>query len=176
MHDYSQYLDSPEGGELAQLMELGNELGLASEEVARADVALKRAKAREYDLAVNTIPELMRKIGVKDFTTTNGKRIELGELLAASISEANREAAHRWLEDHGEGGMIKREITVAFNKDQEAAAKELEAKLRDSYPGVKTKEAVHHSTLKAWVAKRLAKGEEVPAAISVERVDCAKIK
>ena len=175
-HDYSAHQPTPEGGDLATLSKLAQELRAAQRAAESQELELKRAYARVTYLSTETIPELMAELGMKKFETTSGLKIELVKKVHASITQTNLTAAHSWLEENGHGGMIKREIVVAFNREQEEEAKELQDQLRGEYPGVKSKEAVHNSTLKAWVKNRLKAGEHVPDSISHHEIDVATIK
>ena len=175
-HDYSAHQPTPEGGDLATLSKLATDLRTAQRAAEAQELELKRCQARVAYLSRESIPELMEKLGMKNFETTSGLKIKLDKEIHVHISEVNRVAAHIWLEENGHGGMIKREIVVAFNREQEEEAKELQNKLRGEYPGVKAKEAVHNSTLKAWVKNRMKVGETIPDSISHHGIDVATIK
>lgn len=177
MHDYSGYVEAPTGGELAELAGLADELQRAQKVADDLELELKRAVTKVAYLAEDRIPELMSRLGLTDFKTRSGLKIETAEKVFANISEQNREAAFAWMDQNGHGGMIKREIGVAFNRDQQDAARALQEKLRDDgYPGVREKCAIHPSTLRAWARKRLKAGEEIPDSVSIERKLVAKVK
>jgi hypothetical protein len=68
----------------------------------------------------------------------------------------------QWLDDHGHGGIIKRNITVGFNRDQEGDASVLQDELSDRFENVKADRKVEPSTLRAFIADQLEAGAAVP--------------
>lgn len=163
--------------DLNQLAELGEELHRRERAVLEAEANLKKAQKALQDIAEIQIPEAMEDLGLAHFRTTSGFEIELEKHYHASITKENQTEAHRWLDEHGHGGMIKRNVLVAFNRDQETAARKLLADLRAAgYPGVKEEASVHSSTLRAWVKNRTEAGEEVPPSITTHIVTVATVK
>lgn len=105
---------------------------------------------------------LMEELKLAEFTTANGVKVTMDEIIEAGISEERRYEAHKWLDDNGHGGMIKRQIGVDFNKGQETEAQQLMVELNKKYPAVTEKKTVHHSTLKAWCREMLKEGKNFP--------------
>jgi len=58
--------------------------------------------------------------------------------------------------------LIKRNISVAFSRDQEVIAHELEAQLGARFENVRTDRKVEPSTLRSWIGEQLEAGAEVP--------------
>lgn len=84
--------------------------------------------------------------------------------IAASWSEERRQAAFAWLDGHGAGDLIKTEITVTFPREERERAAAFAADVRDLCPmaAVEISEAVHHSTLTAWLKECVQAGTELP--------------
>lgn len=160
---------------LRRLTDLAVRLAAAEAEVNIFERQLKEAQRRVQDLAEGQIPELMDDLGLKDFTTTDGFHLVVKEHVHASITEENKARAFKWFDEHGCGGMVKRSVEVAFNRDQEAEAERLREELEGRFPGTRQNMNVHPSTLRAWVKSRLEEGEEVPDSISVHTVCKAEI-
>lgn len=160
--DYGDYVDKPEGDGLAELRRLADELEQAQERVAEAEAALKAAQQTAKHLAEEVLPGKMAEVGLEMFKTPSGFTLEIKEQVFAHIAKARAAAAYRWLEENGHGGMIKRHVLVAFNKDQEEAASKLHANLQLEFSGVTQKLQVNAGTLKAWAKRMLEAGEEVP--------------
>ncbi len=178
MDDFSYPVDvSPDEakGDLARLSKLADDLKAAQAEVARIESTLKAAQKRVQDLEEIQIPELMEGLGIESFRTSSGFEIEIAKNVHVSITNENKPAAFRWLDEHGHGGMIKRSVVVAFNRDQEDDAKALQDDLAKKFPGVRQDLNVHPSTLKAWATRRLEEGEELPESITVHVVKAAKV-
>ena len=158
---------------IQRLAQLAEELFDAQQTAKKAEEALARAQAEVQRLEEQEIPALMDDLGMERFTTASGFSVSVEPSVHASISEANREAAIRWLEEHGEGGMVRRDLILGFNAEEEDQI----ARLRNEveYPS-KIVRNVHPSTLRAWVRRRLEEGEEVPNTISTHVVRKAVIK
>jgi len=162
---------------LERLSRLADDLAAKKRVVLQIEADLKRAQKDVQDLEEGTIPAVMDELGMKMFTTTSGFQISIEESNHPSILVENRDKTFRWFEAHGHGGMIKRAVTVAFNREQSAMAKDLQAELMGrGYPGVKSDESVHPSTLRSWVNHRLEAGEEIPETINIQTVRVAKIE
>lgn len=176
MHDYSDYTETPKNETARELSKLVIQYNDAVRQAEQAELDLKRARSKLAYLEEEKIPEALEALGTDLYRDpVSGLTIKIEPKIFASISQANQAAAYKWLDDNGHGGMIKRNIVVAFNRDQEKEAKELQGELRKEYPGVKEDCSVHNSTLRAWVKKQLKKGTELPDSISVERRPTAKI-
>lgn len=148
---------------LGQLSTLAGDLQTAQDEVAKIESDLAIAKSTVVQLSEETIPELMSEIGMTEFRTEGGFAITVERKVFASIPKYRMGEAVDWLDDNDEGGMVKRKVIVAFNRDQEEAATALAKKLGGTYPaGVEQVYSVHSSTLRAWARKRVEAGKETP--------------
>jgi hypothetical protein len=123
---------------------------------------LKLEQEALRDLTWTKIPNLMDEMGVEEIKTPDGIKVKVKEEIEAGISAERRQLAHKWLEENGHSGLIKREISVSFNRDQSEQAAELVNELQGRFAGVSQDSKVHHATLKAWVKEMLAKGNELP--------------
>lgn len=108
------------------------------------------------------IPNCCDDMGLKEFTTQDGQKVAIKDEIQASITEERKQAALKWLDDNGHGGLVKRKIEVAFNKDQQKEAEDLLAELGGRFAGLSESKGVHPSTLKAFVREMVAKGEYLP--------------
>lgn len=170
--DYSAYeadarAVSEIGGEniLAQITRTARDLKEAQDDVTRAEEALKAAQQRERVLRENTLPELMKEAGQEKLRTSDGWDIELTETLRASIPAANKGEAFKWLEEHGQAAIIKRQIDLAFGKDEgEKADRALSLILNAGFHPT-DKQSVHPQTLAATIRELTEKGVDVPMAL-----------
>lgn len=179
MPDYAEFqTQDPEecGDSLSKISMLADELLRTQEAAEELEKHLAAVRARADQISQVLIPELMQECGLQSFKTTSGSKIELHDDVFASITEENKDAAFDWLDQNGHGGMIKRKVEVMFNRDQQEAARKLEADLRKEFPNVTEKGDIHAQTLKAWVRNRLKAGEKIPQAISYFQKKVAKIK
>jgi len=156
----------PKEDAFAKLNELVVRLTQAEIDVANAQKALKTAQEQLRQLDEFDIPAYMDELGLSDFTTKAGVKIEVKSTIRASIGKRKAEA-YAWLLKNNHSGLIKRTVMVAFNaaegKSAEALLKELVE--RNLGAGAKQEMKVEAASLTAWARRQLKDGHEVPADI-----------
>jgi len=164
--------------ELQRIVQLANLLQQQKREVDDRKRALEEATAAMRRTEMEDLPELMHEVGLLSVKLEDGSVVELTDEIDCGISEANREEAHRWLVDHGFGGLIKTEVTVTFGRGEHDEAEEFgEQVARDTGHTPEIIERVHPSTLRSFVKEQLEKGAAVPFDIfGVRPYSKAKIK
>jgi hypothetical protein len=166
---------------MEQLTDLAEELVDLDLEVRRKEEELAAAKKRANFMAAERIPKLIEEFGYVipaeglKIPTRRGFSIVVKEEVHGGCSKVNMPALIAWLDANGESGMVKRQLSLAFNREQSDQALELEARLRPEYPMVESKETVNTNTLKAWVRRRLEAGENLPDVVTFEIVRKAKV-
>jgi hypothetical protein len=150
---------------LEELVKIGEEL-----EQLKAKADEVAAKLDSYNdeirrLETETLPDGLKNLGIKTITLSSGAKIALIDIISASITDENRVAAHDWLRTHDHGDIIKNNVIVSFGKGEDHYAEKLVEyliKIRDEdhirFGDLVQKEAVHPSTLKAFVKEQLSKG------------------
>src|SRR6185312_4880719 len=105
--------EAPTGQSLAAVSHLVEQIKGAEQELEAvgADLAKKQEGLRILTLQLS---KLMEELKLKEFTTTSNRKVVMAEEIDCGISEQNKPAAYKWLEDNGHGGIIKRNIGVAF--------------------------------------------------------------
>jgi hypothetical protein len=174
--DYSQFIE-PKADEdaLARLSKLVDELDRTERRILELQAETEKAGARRKKLAEEDIPELMQSVGQEVLRVPSGATVQLKKVVHASILDQNKPAAFRWFEENGHGDMIKRNVIVAFNREQEAEAKTCVEDLKKKYPQVQVKRDIHWMTLNSWVRSRLSEGKEVPALVATHDATVAEI-
>jgi hypothetical protein len=155
-------IEKPGEAAHAQLDTLVMQLEQAEQDVTVAEAALKQAQERHRDICERQIPELMDEMGLVEFKNRNGLHVKIERKIRASIPAALRPAAYAWLENNGFGGMLKRTVSVAFNREEQDAARLLVGELEGKFAGVKEDCKVEPSTLSAFVREQLEQGSELP--------------
>lgn len=165
---------------LAQLTALAERYVAYEVEVEAAENALKEAKARMTALREEDIPALMTELGVNLIKLEDGTKVEVKDEVYCGISEANKEPAFAWLEEHEFGGIIKTSIALQFGKDELETAMAAFEKIRELGYEAQIARSVHASTLKAFVKEQLEKAAELPlelfGARSVKQAKFTKVK
>jgi hypothetical protein len=144
---------------LAALSSLADDYREAENKVARLEKELKEAKAALQLIAERHLPDLMEELDINDFSTGSGLKITMGESISAKPRADRRAALYKYLEDHGEGGMIKRTVEFAFGVNKEDEAQEF---LKSAGRPGKFVKKVEPSTLSAYVRAQLEEGTELP--------------
>lgn len=150
------------GDLLTRISNVVDELVAAREDVKRAEDVLKVAQQHVNTLEQYTLPELMREAKQEKLRTLSGYDVELGEVLRASIPPANLPQAIMWLSANGHGAIVKREIKLAFGKDEDQKAAEAFDLVVNAGFLPDDKQSVHTQTLAAAVREMIAEGKDVP--------------
>ena len=127
--------------------------------IGNAEENLKRLKEKYRELSENQIPDKLMQLGVSDIKLNDGSRISAEPFYSARITAEKLETAHEWLRENGHGDMIKNTLTLTFGQGEDEIAKELAEKLFSEGHTPKQKEAVHPSSLRAFVKERIELGD-----------------
>ena len=124
--------------------------------------SIKQKKKDIELLSGEVIPTMLSEMGLSYLKLQDGSSIEVKTNYSATITQANKENAFKWLRENGLGDIIKNEISVSFgrNEDNKAADYAELAKGHGLEPQQKLK--VEPMTLKALVRERIEAGKEMP--------------
>lgn len=173
--EFASSAPSPEA--LDNLSKAASQLEVIETRLEQLEQELSKAKEMARNLTHTVIPSLMDDVGMSSFELTNGRKITIQEAVTCSVPVANRTAAWNWLEEQGHGGLVKRNVTVAFSCDQEEEAAALASELNDQFSSVKMDKKVEPSTLKAFVRRELKEGTNFPMQMfGAQQFRFAKIK
>jgi hypothetical protein len=135
----------------------------AIQKALEADEEQIKQKKKHLDyLSGEVIPTMLSEMGLSFLKLADGSSIEVKTNYSATITQAKKEEAFKWLRENGLGDIIKNEISVSFgrNEDNKAADYAELAKGRGFQPTQKLK--VEPMTLKALVRERIEAGKEMP--------------
>lgn len=163
---------------LDQLTILSKMLIDAGEKKDQAELDLKKAKENERRLREEAIPLLMFELGLKSIGLDDGTVIQTDQAVFASITEAKKAAAFKWLEENKFSGLIKTQVEINFSRGDHELAKKWHHFLKESKNlDADLQESVHPQTLKAFVKEQIQAGNPVPMDLfGVMVVDTTKIK
>lgn len=146
-------------------------------EINDLEESLKQVKEKLTKVSTVLLPEAMEQYGMEEFKLTSGEKIKIDPVIGATISKANQTQAFKWLEDNGLSDIIKTAVTVELTHSEGEKIKELQNILNEKGFIIKTKTAVHASTLKATVKELIEKKASFPKPLfSVYEGKTAKIK
>lgn len=152
---------------LKTISELVSQAIAAEKELAAAEEVRKIKSDAVKRLLEDLIPSAMERAGMEKFTTTDGFSVKIKKDLSHSLSADRREAGMEWLEANGQGGIIKREITLSFAKGQEVLAAKVAEEIKNGHPEVpvSSERNVASMTLKSVLKGMMEKGVAVPVDI-----------
>jgi len=132
--------------------------------VAALEEQMKEAKANVVHLGEKILPDLMDTAEMTSFTTKEGIVVTVSERIRATIPAKTQKDALDWLIDNNENGIIKRQFTIEFGRDDNQWADKFErdmAQRKKALP-CKRKSSVHPQTLAKTITTMLADGVDVP--------------
>jgi len=153
--------DAPDDKDLKQVATLAQDHIALEKDITNLEVELAAKKLALKTLREVTLPLAMTELGMTEFKLVGGGMVQVKDLVAAAITEANKPAAHAWLNDNGHGDLIKRTITITFNRDEAAWAAKFLRDLSQRKKPVRAelKETVNYQTLGAFVREQIAQAK-----------------
>jgi hypothetical protein len=148
--------------QLSTIIALSRQQAKLQAEVTRAEETLRTAKDALKHNAEIALPNALRNANLDALPLGEGWMVRLKTTLAGTITEANKAAAHEWLEAHGMGGIIKHVITISFGRDEDAFFNKFLRDLakRKRPVDAERKDAVNTSTLGATIREQVAKAKD----------------
>ena len=132
----------------------------------KAEDQLQKIKQAEEQLLNKDIPELLGRMRLDDCTTASGIQVKVKREIKASLPGHERVEARmgalRWLVEHGHGGVIKNQVSVALDRGDDMRANDLVVDLRAKGFDVEAKKDVNHMTLGALMREQVAEGKIIP--------------
>lgn len=149
-------------GELSKITNLAHQLIETDAQLAEAQSVVQALERKRDRLASELLPAAMDECGQTSVGLPGGKRLEIVEIVRASIPKDRQLEAFTWLRGQGYAALIKRSISCVFGKGKDNVAGAFyDMCLKRGYEPTQ-KVGVHPSTLSAFVRDRLAAGKDVP--------------
>jgi len=140
-------------------------LRAAQATVAQREAALEEAVKAATLIEQQSLPELMRELGMREFVLTDGAKLSVKTDYHCSIPKAQQAQAFAWLREHKAEALIKRTVSAVFGRGEDAIADQTLRQLRQLLgedARIEEKTAVAPQTLAAFVRERFANQQEVP--------------
>lgn len=127
------------------------------------ELQLKAAKDKLRKVQEMDLPQAMAEVGLTEFKLADGSKVTIKPFYAASLVEENRAEAYKWLESHGFSSLMKTEVTVGFDRGQEAIARRAEQVLSEHGFKPILDTSINAMTLRAFVREQIEDGNELPS-------------
>lgn len=156
-NDKSSNVDS-----LAVLSDLGQSLLDMTREIEYHENLAKEIKEKRQILETIRIPDLMDSLNLSEFKLRDGSKITSKPFVQASLpkDEENKNFALAWLRQHGHEDLIKREVSVPFDRGMDSLANQLVEFAKTLGMTPEDKAAIHHATYTAFMRSLLETSEE----------------
>jgi len=177
--DYSEVeSSSPKTSELEEIGKLIELANVYNEEIEELEEKLKEAKAKHRRLIEGDIPEIMNKVKMKKFTTTDGYEVTLKPVVRSNLSEAKKPKAFEWLKENGHEAMIKKMLIISIAPGQEKEMQKLlKMKSMQKFADRKMEGKVNTNSLNAFIKREKEKDAKFPMSLfGATEIDQAKIK
>ena len=158
----SDQLDKLDDHKLDKISRLANEASSLQEDVERLEDELKNFKKAYYRVTDELLPEALEELNLEKFTLKDGSQIAVKPIYAASIPKDRRAEAYDWLREHGDGDIIKNNVTVTFGKGEDQDAQAFMVMCGDQGFTPQQLEKIEPMTLKAWLRERVEAGHPIP--------------
>jgi uncharacterized small protein (DUF1192 family) len=169
---------APASNEIGAVADMASRMLNLQDEINRSEDALKQKKQDLTKLAEQDLPDLMQELNIKDFTLSNGAKVEVNDIISGSVPaagaidrakgddkvdlEMRQENCFDWLRANGAGDLIKSNVEVQFGRDEDDACNTFIDELQDRHIYYKRAKAVHPGTLNSFIKERLSEGKDVP--------------
>tara|TARA_R100001163_G_scaffold25285_2_gene20835 strand:+ start:914 stop:1513 length:600 start_codon:yes stop_codon:yes gene_type:complete len=170
---------APASNELGAVTDMGQKMYDLENEIANIEELLKSKKQDLKMLAEQDLPDLMQELNMRDFTLINGSKVEVKEIISASIPSQSaidrakepekkeelrvlQQQCFDWLRANGGGEIIKNKVEVQFGRDEDEACNKFADELREKKIYHKRAVGVHPGTLNLYIQELMGDGKEVP--------------
>ena len=158
----SDQIDKLDDRKLDKVSRLANECARLQEDVERTEEENKNFKKALYKVTDELLPEALEELGIEKLTLKDGSEIVVKPIYAASIPKAKKAEAYDWLREHGDGDIIKNNVTVTFGKGEDQDAQAFMLMCGDQGFTPQQAEKIEPMTLKAWLREKVEAGDPVP--------------
>lgn len=144
------------------LLEKYEEGKILLSDIVEAEKILKALNERLKVLQEEEMPAIFDEAGVSGIKLPSGESVEVTTSMHCGIPAARKGEAFDWLRANEHGDLIKNELNIKFGRKQDNSVAELKTLAEGLGLDFEQKEAVHASTLKAFVKEQTRSGHSLP--------------
>lgn len=149
--------DIADNENLKQLNDLVRERGDILFEKEGLELKLKALNERLLEIETKQIPDAMDNAGIAEFTTRDGFKVGVKPYVSA-IPANYKEEAFDWFDNNGLGSIVKRTVSLKFDKKQAQQAEMAMERLADMGFDPEQKLDIPYQTFQATVKELHEKG------------------
>lgn len=153
----------PGDNQIAEISKLAGRAWELEREMNEVEKYLGSMKAEHRELTEKLMPDAMASAGVAKFETDDGVKIEVRDIVRASLPKETeaRARALAYLDSIGAGDIIKHKFDVDIGRGNDEVADFVSKFLQNAGIAYLDKEDVHPQTLSALIRERLNNGNEI---------------
>ena len=155
-------LDKLDDNKLDKVSRLANKAARLQEDLDRKEEEARHLKKALYKVTDEQLPEALEDLNLQNFTLKDGSEISVKPIYGASIPKDRRDEAYDYLREHGDGDIIKNNITVTFGKGEDQDAQAFMVMCGDQGFTPQQLEKIEPMTLKAWFREQVEAGNAIP--------------
>lgn len=177
-YDYSAFNENvvPDDDALGKISNYATEMHDLEKQIAEAEQKVKRLQEQHRQIAEERLPELFERVGISEIKTRSGLPLKLKNRVHANLSKDRKPNGIAWLDANGQGGMVRRQVIIDFDKTQADKVEKLLKLIGRGWPNHRTELDVNAQTLKAFIKRQLEAGLTIPRDIfGVHCVDVVEI-
>ncbi len=161
--DFFEAPDDSGGAEKfkADITNLAQEVRTLETEMAELAEATKKLAMRKNEIEGRLLPDLMHQAGVSEITTLSGLKVSTKFIVGAIPAQA-KDDAFQWLDDNGHSDLIKRNLSLKFDKGASEKAEEARKQLTEMGFDPEMKLDVHPQTFMAFAREQIKTGKMLP--------------
>lgn len=161
--DFFEAEDTSQGSERfkAEITNLAREARVIQGEIDELSDRIKELGRRKADIETKKLPDLLHQAGVKEITTLEGLKVKT-KFVVGSIPAEKKEEAYAWLDEHGHSDIIKRTLSLQFQKGETQQAQEAESRLKELGFEPQSKMDIHPQTFMAFAREQINTGRMLP--------------
>lgn len=151
----------PTQDQLRTVAQLSRQQREIEQEIETLEGQLKDKKSQLNQIRMVDLPEAVQSAGLSSVTLDDGSTVTIEEGVEAHVAKKNVDAAVAWLDEHGYGDIVKRQVAVNAGRDDSLAEQARET-LQQMGLDAEIRTELHPQTVKAFVRERYREGEDLP--------------
>ena len=169
---------APASNELGAISDMAQKMFNIQAECENLEMLLKNRKLDLKAIAEQALPDLMQELNIKEFTLTNGAKVEIKDVITGSVPSAGaiarakgdtqdelairQQQCFEWLRGNGAGDLIQSNVEVQFGRNEDDECNAFTEELRERQLYYKRAIGVHPSSLNSFIKERLSEGKDIP--------------
>ena len=158
----SDQIDKLDDSKLDKVARLAKEANIMQGEVGRQEKELIDARKALRKVTDELLPEALEDLSLEKVVMKDGSEISVKPIYAASIPKDRLVEAYDWLRQHGDGDIIKNNVTVTFAKGEDLDAQAFMVMCEDQGFTPQQAEKIEPMTLKGWLREKVETGHAIP--------------